>query len=107
MPIYEYICKDCGASIEILQDGTFDPKTCGFRCMIPPEDQREIRGLGSISRTLSSFTSRTGAQMREVPIAKDIAKGGFTLYKNEGEGKLARIAGPGPKSIQADLSTKN
>ena len=106
MPIYEYICKDCGATIDILQDGTTTPKRCGFRCVIPPHDQREIRGMGTLSRVLSSFSSRTGAQMREVPNAQDIAKSGFTLYKNEGDGTISKIAGSGPKSIDTGIPSK-
>ena len=107
MPIYEYICKDCGAMIEILQDHVIAPKRCGFRCIIPPEDQREIRGWGTLTRMISSFSSRTGTQLREVPNAKDISSHGFSLYKNEGEGKIRKIAGEGPKIINTNTYKKN
>jgi len=63
--------------------------------------------MGSLNRVLSSFSSRTGVQMREVPNAQDIAKSGFSLYKNEGDGKISKIAGSGPKSIDTGVSSKN
>ena len=99
MPIYEYKCQDCNALIDILHDMNTLVKRCGFRCALPPENQENHRGMGLLTRCISNFSSREGAQMREKPSVQDIAKGGFSLYKNEGEGSIKKIAGEGPDII--------
>ena len=99
MPIYEYKCQDCGEILDIFHDMNTQVNRCGFRCQLPPETQAEIRGMGLLSRCISHFSSREGAQMRDKPTAQDVGQKGFAVYKNEGEGTIRKIAGRGPDVI--------
>ena len=104
MPIYEYKCQDCGAILDILHDMNAQVKRCGFRCQIPPENQDDNRGLGLLARSLPTFTTRNGSQMREKPSARDMEKHGFSIYKNEGGGTIKKITGKGPDVIHTPQS---
>ena len=94
MPIYEYQCRDCGKTLELLLDmDDTGAKTCGFRCALERGEQDDIRGFGTLRRLLSAFNQVSEHTRIEVPTAKDAAKVGLSTYKNEGDGTFKKIAG--------------
>ena len=101
MPIYEYICKDCNEKIEVLhlQEHQDAPKKCGFRCLLPPHDQRGIRGFGDLTRCYSTFSGQIGSKLKDKPSVSEIQKSGFSVYRNEGDGVIKKISGKGPEKI--------
>jgi len=102
MPIFEYLCKDCEAVLELfLQTSDPHPRLCGYRCALGPDSGRAERGFGQLTRQLSSTNTVKHPHIRrDVPDAADMERGGFSAWKNEG-GKLERIAGDaGPKIVK-------
>ena len=101
MPIYEYVCKNCGEKIEVLHRNEMQmaPQKCGFRCVLPPHDPREFRGFGDLARCYSNFSSQAGSSLQDNPSLNDIKKAGFSMYSNEGNGIVKKIFGKGPKKI--------
>ena len=100
MPIFEYICSECSAKISILLMKEEDaPQRCGFRCPLPTHDRRNIRGFGTLTRCASPFSSQNGCALRDKPTTAEIEKAGFSLYRNEGDGVIHKIAGSGPTKI--------
>ena len=100
MPIFEYVCTECSAKIDILVlDGQTPPTRCGYRCPLPAHDNRDIRGFGTLTRCASTFSSQHGSALRDKPSVSEIEKAGFTLYQNEGDGVVRKISGTGPDRI--------
>ena len=94
MPIYEYSCQDCGASLELLLDmDAGEPALCGFRCHLKRGENDDLRGNGQLSRQLSSFQQVSEASKHDHPTPETAAKFGFTSYKNNGNGTFQKIAG--------------
>lgn len=100
MPIFEYVCTECSAKIEILLlDGQNAPTRCGYRCTLPAYDNRDIRGFGTLTKCASIFSSQNGSALRDKPSVAEIEKAGFALYQNEGDGVVRKVAGSGPNKI--------
>lgn len=94
MPIYEYSCQDCGASLELLLDvDAIEPSLCGFRCQLKRGENDDLRGTGQLSRQLSSFQQVSEAVTSDHPTPEKAAKFGFTSYQNNGDGTFQKIAG--------------
>lgn len=94
MPIYEYQCRDCGKTLELLLDmDDTGSKTCGFRCPLERGEQDDIRGFGTLRRLLSAFNQVSERARIESPTSSDAAKVGLSTYKNEGDGTFKKIAG--------------
>ena len=101
MPIYEYICKNCGEKVEVLHrdEKQEAPQKCGVRCVLPPHDPRGFRGFGDLTRCYSAFTSQPGSNFRDKPSLNEIEKTGFSVYRNEGNGVVKKLFGQGPEKI--------
>ena len=103
MPIYEYKCVDCEEVLEVLHfDANNIPKRCGFRCRLGPEDPRECRGMGELKRLHSMVNVKSLSSINTKPMSvEEAAKAGFTVYKNQGDGHIKKIAGEkGPNDIK-------
>ena len=102
MPIYEYKCQDCFATIEIFQQpGGMEPKRCGFRCPLNQGEHDDLRGMGALERILSAIGGniRPSAR-RDRPTMDEAARAGFQFYENKGDGTLKRVAGDkGPEVL--------
>lgn len=101
MPLYIYHCKDCNTNLEILQDiEQADVKRCGFRCELPRDDKRDIRGFGELERTISGFSTIKKRQTDTVS-PEQAARVGLSTYQNRGDGTFEKIAGKeGPKILK-------
>lgn len=94
MPLYEYTCQDCGATLELLQDaGAPAPRRCGFRCPLDPDSEHAARGFGVLGRIVSTFSTVQADLVNDNPGPKELAGRGMAVYANEGNGKLRRIDG--------------
>jgi hypothetical protein len=94
MPLYEYQCQDCGATLELLQAaGAPAPRRCGFRCPLGPDSEHEARGFGALSRLVSTFSTVQSDLVNDNPGPRELAGRGMAVYANEGGGKLRRIEG--------------
>ncbi len=100
MPLFEYVCVDCSAVLEVFQQpGDPSPRLCGYRCKLSGADER--RGFGSLQRQLSAHAGSVTPVLRRGATDADIERVGFSKYANEG-GKLVKIAGRGPDVIPTD-----
>ncbi|MFT5680090.1 MAG: hypothetical protein ACI8RZ_000995 [Myxococcota bacterium] len=101
MPLFEFRCEDCGSMLELLlSDGAKGPKSCGFRCPLPPTSTHAARGMGTLTRQVSTFAAVQSVALSQTVTPEQAAKAGMTTYANEGGGKLRRIAGTGgPETI--------
>ncbi|MCP4500212.1 MAG: zinc ribbon domain-containing protein [Deltaproteobacteria bacterium] len=102
MPLYEYECLDCGASIETLAKAGEEPKLCGFLCQPSPSVKQY--GKGELVRKVSAAFVPGGEKCRlgkaDKPTDKAVAKAGFSKYVNEGEGVYRKATGDGPDVIR-------
>ena len=101
MPIYEYKCQDCEATMELLLDVDAPaPRSCGFRCALKPGENDDLRGFGTLSKAVSGFTTLTTVITKDHPTPEDAAKVGLSTYQNQGDGTFKKIAGKeGPDTI--------
>ena len=102
MPIYEYECKKCGKTLEILVQPGLEPRLCGYRCVA--EDRS---GDGELARLVSAPAKpSTQSQEKLTPGKLDpehAAEKGFTTYRRVKCGRYERVAGQfGPKQIRGD-----
>jgi putative FmdB family regulatory protein len=95
MPLFEYTCLACGATLEHLQHaGEPDPRRCGPRCAQGPGGHPD-RGFDELRRALSVPGGElAGHTLRERPTPGDLAGAGFTTYARTPKG-LRRLDGPG------------
>ena len=102
MPLFEYRCDDCGSVLELLlKDGTSGPRSCGFRCPLPPDSLHDARGMGSLTRQVSTFAAVHSIGLRQTITPERAAKAGLTAYANEGGGRLRKLSGRhGPETIE-------
>jgi putative FmdB family regulatory protein len=77
MPLFEYLCLDCGRVSEVLMTGSADEPQCSD-C-----------GSTKVKKLLSASSSLSGASRNSVPGPGDTACCGST------PGKAAGCAGPG------------
>lgn len=102
MPLFEYQCEDCGSVLELLlQDGARGPRYCGFRCPLPPESTHAARGMGCLTRQVSTFAAVRSIELSQRVTPERAAKAGLSTYANEGGGRLRKISGEhGPETIE-------
>jgi DNA-directed RNA polymerase subunit RPC12/RpoP len=102
MPIYEYQCQDCHATLEILLDiDANGPKRCGFRCLLKRGEMSDLRGFGTLCRQFSSFAQVSEVYTKDHPTATDAAKVGLSTYENQGDGTFKKVAGQkGPETLR-------
>lgn len=94
MPLYEYRCRDCGQTLELLQrPDDLAPKRCGFRCALDVDSDNDVRGFGALERVVSTFATVRRVVMTDHPGTREAAKAGLAVYANEGGGRLRRIDG--------------
>ena len=102
MPLFEYRCEDCGSVLELLlKDSARGPRSCGFRCPLPPDSTHRARGMGSLTRQVSTFAAVRSVDLSQTVTPERAAKAGLTTYANEGGGRLRKISGQhGPETIE-------
>jgi len=103
VPLFEYRCSDCEALIEVFQmPSDPNPRLCGYRCPLSPEDPRDCRGMGSLSRVLSVPGGQVrGSLRRDRPSVEEAARAGMTVYENTPAG-ARKIAGSGPDFVSRE-----
>ena len=90
MPIFEYLCKDCGALLEVfLQSSDAHPRLCGYRCPLGPDSGHAARGFGQLTRQISAVNAVKHPHVRrDVPnVAPELAASTTALYA-----ELAEVA---------------
>ena len=100
MPIYEFVCEQCGEHLELLVRGGASPEKCGKHCQAMEGDY----GQGTLKRVVSRPAAVTRPEHigHEGPTAKQAGAAGFGVYKKTGDGPghYRKESGPGPDSIQ-------
>jgi DNA-directed RNA polymerase subunit RPC12/RpoP len=96
MPLYSYKCTQCKQELDILiQERSLEPKMCGHRCLLGPSISPEERGCGKLQRQLKPTQGLIRSSvLGDMPNLEEAGKAGFTILKNEGNGKVRKIAGP-------------
>ena len=96
MPLYSYWCQQCQQDLQVfVQSSTLEPKRCGHRCLLPASTPPEDRGCGELKRKIKAIQGQIkSSTLRDKPTIEEAGKAGFTILKNEGDGKVRQIAGP-------------
>ena len=90
MPIYEYVCTECGHDLEALQKMSDDPLKFCPECHNPVARKISRPNLASTGPSLSN---------------ENIEKHGFTQFRKVEKGVYEKTAGKGPDYI-TDPETK-
>ena len=100
MPIYEYHCKKCGKTIEILQSNSIPRQRCGGECVAEGKP-----GDGELQRVFSAPSLPKASYQGDKVDYQKAAKKGLMTYKRSEKGVYEKIAGnTGPQVLKSDGS---